>query len=44
MKAIFLLISTEVVSDNKWQHNTHLKYKWTATSDQMGSEKRLTGK
>lgn len=39
MKVIFLLIS-----EDKWQNNTHLKYKWTAASDQMGSEKRLKQK
>ena len=44
MKVIFLLISTEVVSEDEWQDNAHLKYKWTAVSDQMGSEKSLKGK
>lgn len=39
MKVIFLLIS-----EDEWQNNTHLKYKWTAASDQTGSEKRLKQK
>lgn len=43
-KVIFLLISTEVASEDELQDNTHLKYKWTAASDQIGSEKRLKGK
>lgn len=44
MTAVFLFISTEVVSEDEWQDNTHLKYKWTAASDQMDGEKRLNGK
>lgn len=39
LKVIFLLIF-----EDKWQDNTHLKYKWTAASDQKGSEKRVKGK
>lgn len=44
MTAVFLFISAEVVSEDEWQDNTHLKYKWTAASDQMDGEKRLNGK
>lgn len=39
LKVIFLLIS-----EDGWQDNTHLKYKWTAASDQKGNEKRVKGK
>lgn len=40
----FLKVISLLISEDKWQDNTHLKYKWTAASDQKGSEKRVKGK